>query len=70
MYKKKIGNGMQIMALFLFTIMALACVSKSSLVNGTKDLKHKNSAISSPKEGAAVEIPIDSLTLSNDFALL
>lgn len=68
MGKKIFGHAMQIVALLLFIIMALACATQADAIGAKEDLKREGSS-SGSTEGAAIETPADSITASYDLAL-
>lgn len=68
MHKKKIGHVVQLMALLMFIVMALACASQQSAV-GTSENPSGAGGSGILNEGAAIETPIDSIANSYDYAL-
>lgn len=63
MDKIKIGHVVQLMALLLFVVMALACASQQSVVD---DSQGRASGIN---DGAYIESHADSITGYYDYAL-
>lgn len=70
MGKKEIIQGMQLIALLIFTVMALACATQSTAVDAITGGGGEAGNSSGTNEGAAIEVPADSITSSNDLALL
>lgn len=68
----KFGHGIQILALLIFIVMALACASsESALINGgAAGVSGSDGGNpSSSKEGATNETPVDSIYHTYELAL-
>lgn len=70
MHKKIICHGLQLVAMSLFIVIALACESQSSIVTPLEGARGGNSdSGGSSSDGSAIEIPVDSIKSVNDLAL-
>lgn len=70
MVKRKFGHGLQIVALLIFIVMALACASQSSMVGAINDATDSSgTSASGSRDGSSIEVSTDSLSASYDLAL-